>query len=170
MSDLFKPETESSAIISECGTYRYRLDRAWGTEKPAVFVMLNPSTADASKDDPTIRRCMDFARQWHCGGLVVVNLFAFRATKPADLFKAANPRGPKNLHYIFEATKWSQFVVCAWGAHGSFMDQDKSVMACIRRAGDAHLCALGETKSGQPRHPLYLPKTSTMKPYGDTNG
>lgn len=163
MPDLL---TKSSAIISECGLYRYQLTRTWDIGKPAVFVMLNPSTADANEDDATIRRCIGFAKKWNCGGLIVVNLFAFRATKPVELLSAADPEGPDNLKHVFNATQDSQFIVCAWGAYNSLNGQDKKIVACIGRTiNNPHLMCLGTTKAGHPRHPLYLPKDAKLQLY-----
>jgi len=157
--------TESDAIISPCGQYRYRLNRTWGQEKPAVFVMLNPSTADASEDDPTIRRCIGFAEKWHCGGLVVVNLFAYRATEPKVMLAAADPVGPDNLEHVYNATRYAQLVVCAWGTKGSYMGRDAKTIDCIRRAGNAHISCLGVTKNGHPKHPLYLAGDTELQKY-----
>jgi len=169
MPDLLET---AAAVVSPCGLYRYRLSRTWGGERPAVFVMLNPSTADAAEDDPTIRRCIGFARQWHCGGLIVVNLFAFRATSPKDLFAAADPVGPDNLKHVFRAAQDAgQFIACAWGAHGAFRDQDIAIVRCIRRATEhAHLLCLGTTRDGHPRHPLYLPKTAELQLFQPRDG
>lgn len=110
------------ATISECGRYRYDLGRTWVEPGDALadtyctFIMLNPSTADGTQDDPTICRCINFAKSWGMGGLMVVNLFAWRATKPDDLLRAADPIGPENDRYIDEACRMAQFVVAAWGA------------------------------------------------------
>src|SRR5689334_19453129 len=118
-------QLEDNAVISACGRYRYVLTRQVGPgSRRATFVMLNPSTADATNDDPTIRRCIGFAREWGCGRLVVLNLFAFRATDPADLKRAIDPVGPENRDW-FERTLRPPHdgpLVCAWGVHGTFLD------------------------------------------------
>lgn len=168
MPDLL---TKSSAIISECGLYRYQLTRTWGIGKPAVFVMLNPSTADANEDDATIRRCISFAKKWNCGGIIVVNLFAYRATDPKELHAVADPQGPGNLTHVFNAARCSQLIVCAWGAYNKLNGQDKKIIDCIKRATNmVDIVCLGTTKAGHPKHPLYLPKDAPMQIFSLGNG
>lgn len=149
------------AVLSSCGRYRYRLTRQWSTEAPpATFVMLNPSTADASVNDRTIVRCMGFARSWGFGGLAVVNLYGFRATRPEDLWRAEDPVGPENDAFLQQAVEEARAdgtpVVAAWGAHA----RRERVEAFMSWAGPVH--ALATTKAGQPRHPLYLPATAEL--------
>lgn len=146
---------ESDAIISGCGQYRHSLTRKWGPGPTCVFIMLNPSTADAVEDDPTIRRCIGFAQREGCGSLEVVNLFGFRATSPADLKRAADPVGRWNDQYLYAAVKFATGpVIAAWGAHGAWMDQSRKVRQMLRTKP---LKCLGLTKAGEPKHPLYLP-------------
>lgn len=146
-----------SALI--VGDYRYLLSRKWDASKPKItFVMLNPSTADAKQDDPTLRKCINFARILGYGSLKVVNLFAYRATKPCELRKAADPIGPKNNYYIQLATRRASLIIVAWGTHGSFQGRDKVVQNLIYR--NKSLYCLGVTKDGYPRHPLYLEKST----------
>ena len=153
----------SGAVISECGNYRYVLHRGWGTEKSAVFIMLNPSTADGFSDDSTIRRCIGFSKRWGCGGIVVVNLFAFRAKSPKHMIAARDPIGPENMSYIIEAVRVGEVVVCAWGTLGAYQNQDIVVVNQIHRTTpNVLLMALGITKHGFPRHPLYLPNNSEL--------
>ncbi len=141
------------AYFSHCFRYRYMLLRSWGDGPACSFIMLNPSTADASKDDPTIRRCMSFARREGCGSLVVFNLFAFRATSPADMKAAADPIGEENDDYLQMLMKRDEGpIIAAWGAHGSFLDRDK----VVKRMFTGRLQCLGKTKSGAPKHPLYI--------------
>ena len=160
--------TRSDAVISDCGGYRYLLTRTWNDAAPAVlFVMLNPSTADATVDDATIRRCVGFARAWGCGELRVLNLFAWRATDPRDLRLAADPVGPQNDHMLAaEAWKASQapggITVCAWGAGGGFRDRDRAVLGILRHARPQCLRA---TADGLPSHPLYQPRGLRPVPY-----
>lgn len=143
---------EKSAIID--GPYRYRLARIWDPQiPPFVYVMLNPSTADADQDDPTIRVCMGRARRAGAGGIVVVNLFAFRATKPEAMKAAADPVGEKNDFFIRSALTPGCTVVGAWGADGRFCDRDYAVRMLIRREGHPIWC-IGRTRKGDPCHPL----------------
>lgn len=145
-----------SATFDATGRYRYRLTRVWDTTRRRVtFVLLNPSTADENQDDPTIRRCMGFARAWGYGGVQVLNLFAWRATRPRDLFCAADPVGPENARHLRAAARAGGPVVVAWGAHGAWRGQDRAVLALLRARRCNPLC-LGVTRNGQPRHVLYV--------------
>lgn len=152
-----------TALVSPCGLYRYVLTRQWAPGPVVAFVGLNPSTADAEVDDPTIRRCLAFAKSWGCGGLTMVNLFAFRATQPTDMFAAADPIGPDNDLWLRTASQGADITIEAWGAHGGFMRRDRSVRALLLRR---HYLRL--TKDGHPGHPLYLPGTLLPAPYGAT--
>lgn len=151
-----------SATFDPARTYRYKLERHWGDAAPAVFVMLNPSTADAFVDDPTIRRCVAFARREGCGGLVVVNLFALRATDPKALRSHPDPVGPLNDTFLSDARLLGSSVIAAWGAHGSLHGRDEAVARLL--AGRAVQC-LGVTKDGHPCHPLYLPGDAPLRAY-----
>lgn len=167
--DLFAAPVRKIAELSACGLYRYTLARVWNAAKPqAIFIMLNPSTADAARDDPTIRRCMAFARDWKMGGIIVLNLFALRATKPAALYAAADPFGPHNtLHVMKELDALDctrAHVVCAWGTHGGYANRDREILALIRQAGIVPTC-LGTTREGYPRHPLYVKGDTKLRPY-----
>jgi hypothetical protein len=146
-----------SAVISDCGQYRYKLTREphdmYSTRGPALFVMLNPSTADAALDDPTIRRCRGFAKAWDCNGIIVANLYALRATNPEALWTHADPVGPYNDGQLAALFREHDTVVCAWG-----MNAKLERIAQVRkmfRDGSRPMC-LGITKSGAPRHPLYV--------------
>lgn len=158
MGDLFQ---RSSAVISNCGRYRYRLDRRWGDGATCGFIMLNPSTADAFVDDATIRRCIGFAQREGLSGLRVVNLFGFRASKPSALVAAEDPVGPGNELSIDLALQFAAHcgtpVVAAWGAwrHPAFDAKIPNVrlMANMYRMP---LHCLGTTQAGHPRHPLYV--------------
>lgn len=142
-----------SASISECGSYRYCLRREWDTTLPAVlFVGLNPSTATATIDDPTIRRCVRFAKDWGFGSLVMANLFAYRATDPAVLCSVVDPIGPKNDWWLSFLRSRVELVIAAWGTNGGLLCRDAKVISKL-----PNLHCLGLTKSGHPRHPLYLP-------------
>lgn len=167
--ELFPPvETRSTATISPCGRYRYDLTRRWGTGPVALWVMLNPSTADADQDDPTIRRCRGFSTAWGCGGLVVVNLFAYRATKPAALNAVRDPCGPDNWATI-DRWLWSPDVdiaVAAWGASWEKVDQPRLHVEHMAARVGRHLVCLGRTKAGHPRHPLYVRGDTAPQPFG----
>ena len=167
VAGLFDHPLTSYAHLSDCGNYRYTLGRRWDEGPTATFVMLNPSTADASQDDPTIRRCIGFAKAFGCGGLHVVNLYAFRATKPADLWKAPDPIGPENdetLRSTFlTAYGEGSPVIAAWGANADPLRA--RFVEVIARAAGVTLAALGVTKNSAPRHPLYLPATAAPVPW-----
>lgn len=126
-----------------------------------MIIGLNPSTADARREDPTIRRCIRFARDWGGAGLVVVNLFAYRATYPVDLKAAPDPIGPRNDYWIRRIAAQAQIRVAAWGNHGMFMDRAAKVQRILR----GKLCCLRQTAAGQPAHPLYLPAHLAPKPW-----
>jgi hypothetical protein len=141
------------AVISDCGTYRYRLIRMWGFTLPTIlWVMLNPSTADDKTNDPTIRRCIEFSKAWGFGNMLVCNLFAYRSTDPSVLKRItrAEAEGPENTGHIVNACGQVSKIVCAWGAPGGAAMPDMLVPFADR------LECLGVTKSGAPRHPLYL--------------
>lgn len=154
----------TDAYISKDGVYRYNLVREWGdADSPGMlFIMLNPSTADAVEDDPTIRRCINFAKREGCGYLEVVNLFAFRATDPSDMKAASDPVGEENDIVIRQALDDADVVVCGWGAHGSYRGRDEEVITLIRNSGHDAM-ALGVTKAGLPRHPLYLKNDAPLE-------
>lgn len=147
------------ATLSPCGAYRYRLSRQWSGARAIGFVMLNPSTADADVDDPTIRRCVKFAQREGAGGIVVANLFAYRAAKPIELSRAREPFGPLNRQTLRELGEWSHRsgspIICAWGAFGWFKDANQTATSILANQG-AKLCCLAKTKEGHPGHPLYL--------------
>lgn len=156
---LFPTTIERAATFSPCKTFRYTLSRRWSEGKlVAAFVMLNPSTADASIDDPTIRRCMSFARSWGYHGIEVVNLFALRSPNPQDLIDSAeagvDPIGSKNDAAIDSTCSRCAKVVAAWGAHPFAVNRAKAVLT-IKGLGMFVEC-LGTTKDGSPRHPLYV--------------
>lgn len=151
----------ATARLSDCGAYRYELGRRWARGPSVLFIMLNPSTADATQDDPTIRRCIGFAKSWQMGALGVVNLFALRATDPAALRTAPDPVGPLNDDAIHDAIVSSRVVVAAWGAHAMAAER-AAVVAEMAANASRPLCCLGTTKAGHPRHPLYLRRDATL--------
>lgn len=158
-----------SALLSDCGRYRYLLGRRWTSiqENPrhVVWVMLNPSSANAEVDDPTIRRCIAFSRRWGYGSLVVVNLFAYRTHHPPKLAIVDDPVGPDNDEHIarqvFAAFTRRSDVVAAWGANQLAIERAEKLLALCYRP----LQCLGMTKSGAPRHPLYVRGDTNLREY-----
>lgn len=150
-----------SATFSGDRAYRYALTRRWDGRPAAVFVMLNPSTADAFRTDPTVTRCQGFARREDCGGLIIVNLFALRATDPRDLRGHPDPVGAGNDQYISGHCASGRLVIAAWGAHGRLHGRDQAVLSMLAGARIAVRC-LGVTAGGMPRHPLYLPRGAQL--------
>ena len=143
-----------AANFSSCRKYRYSLSRIWDKQKKFVlFIGLNPSTADEEMDDPTIRRCSGYAQNWGYGGLMMVNLFAYRTTFPSNLKKVKCPIGIENDKYILKLSKKADITVAAWGDNGNLYNRDKQVLSLV-----PNLLCLKINKSGQPAHPLYLKK------------
>jgi hypothetical protein len=126
-----------------------------------MIIGLNPSTADEKEDDPTIRRCIQFARSWSYGGLCMANLFAFRAAKPADMFAASDPIGPGNDDWLIKLSKSAGVVVAAWGNGGLYLGRAKEVTQFIP---DLHCLKMNRT--GEPAHPLYLKAALRPTPLG----
>jgi len=147
-----------SVVISDCGTYRYMLTRRLhdisAIHRSTLFIMLNPSTADARLDDPTIRRCMGFAKTWGCRGIVVANLYALRSTDQSVLWQHPDPIGPENDAYLAQLAGEHETVVCAWG--GSARSDRVDAVKRIFDDRSCRLMCLGVTKSGSPRHPLFV--------------
>lgn len=161
---------EFGAVISPCGRYRYRLWRHWSDAPHALWVMLNPSTADGTKDDPTIRRCISFARAWGCGGIVVVNLYALRATNPDHLWQARSEHGfdivgPANDATIAESITGAHVGtrVAAWGTQAR--PDRVAALHRIATAADVDFVCLGRSRAGMPRHPLLVRRGTEREPY-----
>lgn len=156
------------ALISACQQYRYRLWRRWNDGRPVlVFIMLNPSTADGEQDDPTIRKCVGFADRAGYGGIEILNLFAYRATKPADLKLAGWPVGPENDAHIHAVLDTYPSVICAWGANGITREgwnRAHQVMDIVTNH-IAQPMALKLTANGVPWHPLMLGYDVEWVPY-----
>ncbi len=161
---------DRGAEISECGRYRYSLWRTWDESKPAVlFCMLNPSTADADVDDPTIRKCVGFAQRWGCGTLLVWNLYALRATDPAELDTADDPIGRGNEDVLWRILQEQRpaRIIAAWGSkpnRGAYVSRERCIAAwgplsatTLDALSLPHTQALRLTKHGHPWHPLYVP-------------
>ncbi|GAB3161815.1 hypothetical protein GCM10027258_79530 [Amycolatopsis stemonae] len=159
----------ASAVFDPDGFYRYALFRHWGPGPIALLVMLNPSTATATDDDQTIRRCVAFARREGCGSLGVVNLFALRSTDPKRLAEHAEPIGPHNDQVLAAVARLAarlpgSRVIVAWGAGGQLLDRDQRVAATLTSAGLDLLC-LGVTAEGFPRHPSRLANSTPLRLY-----
>lgn len=161
MNDMLAEFNENAAVISDCGRYRYSLTRRVNPQRHTwcVFVMLNPSTADANTDDPTIRACCDFARRWECGWLQVVNLYAWRAADPAELaaLEKSVRVGPRNWSAVNDALRNGDIIVAAWGVHGG--EIGAAMGKWMRDEVSVH--HLGLNNDGSPKHPLYI-KRSTL--------
>lgn len=154
----------TDAILDPTGTYRYLLSRVWESNTgKVVFVMLNPSTADGTEDDPTIRRCVGFAKDWGYGGLEVVNLFALRSTKPEHVFVHPEPVGTENDATILEAVHGADLIVAAWGTMGNRMRRDRAVLELFK---EKEVYCLSTTRDGHPRHPLYVRREQEPVLYG----
>lgn len=160
--NLFDEGIANGADISPCGNYRYKLWRTWRQDRPTLSIIgLNPSTADATQDDPTIRRCIGFAKSWGYGGLIMLNLFAWRATNPSELYKShgcgINVVGELTDDYI--TANVQKINVAAWGVNKT-LGRDKTVRA-IFNGSDCPLHVFRLTTKGCPCHPLYLPRDIT---------
>jgi hypothetical protein len=149
----------SGAIFSEDRRYRYILWRKWDPKRAVfLFVGLNPSTADEHHDDPTIRRCIGFAKKERAGGLIVANLFSLNATKPGDLFASQNPIGELTDSWLVAASRVASRTIACWGVHGSRLGRNASVLQFL-----GEVFCLGTTAQGHPRHPLYLRKETPLR-------
>lgn len=150
------------ASLSKCRKYRFALWRTWDESKPyAMIIGLNPSTADETKDDRTLIRCVDFAKSWGYGGLCMANLFAYRATDPNDMINAKEPIGAGNDEWLVNLAKEAGVVVAAWGNDGTFLGRSQKVIKLL-----PNLQYLKMNKSGEPAHPLYLKSTLQPAPTG----
>lgn len=156
--------TQSSAVISDCGLYRYRLGRRWGDGPTCGWIMLNPSTANEWVDDPTIGRCTSFSKREGCGGLSVANIYAWRATDPKELATIPFPMGPE-WRYHFDAflAEVDGPLIAGWGAHKGIDRQVATVRQIVREAGRT-LMRLALSKEGHPRHPLYIKGDAPLVP------
>lgn len=155
----------SAAVFSEDMRYRYLLTRLWNPNiHRACFVMLNPSTADGKTDDATIRSCIRLAKSFGFGGFHVVNLFAYCATDPVVLAKLGwMAIGADNDYHIRNATTDSETIICAWGAHPEAAVRADFVVNHL--LGLRTLVCLGKTKSGAPKHPLYIKTGTKLEPF-----
>ena len=156
--DFNSAKIKSDAVLSEDRVYRYALWRIWNEDRPLVmFVGLNPSTADETNDDPTLRRCMGFAESWGYGGVIMANIFAYRATDPKIMKQTEAPIGPENDEWLRKLSQEAGLVIGAWGNHGAFKQRGSDVADML-----PNLHYLKMNKSGHPAHPLYL--QANLKP------
>jgi hypothetical protein len=158
------PAGAGGAIISDCGLYRYHLWRALGMRYMTdgrgpriVWVMLNPSTADATTNDRTIETCMDFSRRWGMEYMEVVNLYGLRATDPAELWKSKDPTGALNDDFIRRAVSTAMVTICAWGQNAK-ADRVRAVLPLLPKSRRA----LALNKDGSPKHPLYIARNTAL--------
>lgn len=152
------------ALFSPCQQYRYLLTRILGGDQGVtVFVMLNPSTADEFKNDPTVRRCVGYAQDWGSFGLIVANLYALRSTDPKALWTHDDPVGPSNDQILTILARHHRPIICAWGANAK-PDRVKAFVDAAKGVGGELMC-LGTTKDGAPRHPLYLRRDAKPQPW-----
>ncbi|MBD8591207.1 DUF1643 domain-containing protein [Peribacillus simplex] len=159
--EYYLDEIQMDAIIDETGEYRYSLFRGWDRDLPRmVFIMLNPSTANHYEDDPTIRRCISFAKLWGYGSFEVVNLFAYRATNPKELSSCKDPIGKDNDKFIIDALKRADLAVAAWGTKGKLYNRNIEVLSYLT---NFDLFYLSLTKEGHPKHPLYIKSDEKLK-------
>ena len=156
---------ENDAVISDCGKYRYLLRRTWDYNRPrALLVMLNPSTADATLDDATIRSCVRLLNGQGYGSMEVVNCFAWRATDPKELFSAIDPIGANNDNVIEGAVSRCDVAICAWGAHQMAGNRRAAIINAVRAQRPAVYC-FGTTKHGAPKHPLYIKSGTPLETF-----
>lgn len=157
--------TVSSASYSGCETYRYALTRTWDPAgQKVMFVMLNPSKATEAHNDPTVGRCENRARALGFGAFRVTNLFALRETDPMKMRKHIEPNGLENDAALLEGAAWADVTIAAWGVHGVHKNRHIEVIALFANH-NLQLQALGLTKAGHPRHPLYLPYSAKPQPW-----
>lgn len=149
---------QKDATLSEDRRYRYSLIRVWDAEKPKVlFIGLNPSSADETEDDATIRRCIGFAKRWGFGAILVGNLFAIRSKDPAVLYETKDPIGPGNDVYLAKMAQEASLIVAAWGNNGGYRNRSEEVSALFPQ-----MKCLGVNKTGEPKHPLYVPSNQAL--------
>ncbi len=150
----------AGAVFSPDRVYRYSLWRIWDRNKPIVlFILLNPSTADEVRLDPTLTRCKNFAMQWGYGGMLVGNIFALKSTNPKALYISNDPIGPENDEYLLRMIRHAAMTVVGWGVHGSFLSRGDTVLKMI-----PYPYAFGLNEDGTPKHPLYLSKNAGLIP------
>jgi hypothetical protein len=160
------PFSASGAEFSACRRWRYLLWRRWDAARPAAnFLMLNPSTADEHRLDPSCTRARNYAERWGFGALIVTNLFGWRATDPREMKRARDPVGRGNDAAILRAARSSAIVVCAWGNHGAHRERSQAVLRLLA-SHEIGLHVLRMNGEGEPAHPLYLPASLAPRAWG----
>ena len=152
----------NGAVFSKCNGYRYVLWRKWDESKPQVmFIGLNPSTADQTNNDPTISRCINYAKSWGFGSIYMVNIFSYKTTYPKELQSATKPIGQETNDWIKKIYDSSEMCIAAWGNNGQFLNRSDEIRKMLPK-----MHCLKKTKSGEPSHPLYL--KASLKPIAYT--
>ncbi len=157
--------TENGAIFSPCRDYRYSLWRRWdmnATPSYAMFIGLNPSTADETANDPTVTRCINYSKEWGFNSFVMTNIFALRATDPKVMIAHKSPVGNDNDKALQDIARNAGIIICAWGIHGAHMGRGSIVSSLLNQR---ELMCLGTTNKGYPKHPLYLKKDKKPEKY-----
>ena len=170
LSDVVKHTGNlGEALFGSSMEHRYTLTRKWAAgraRKRIVWIMLNPSTADADQNDPTIARTISFSKKWAFSDLVILNIFALRSTDPAALKTHIDPIGPLNDHYIRKTVKSADLVVAGWGVHGAFLDRGREAARLVLDSSShGELWCLGVTKDGHPKHPLYIAGDTDLRKF-----
>lgn len=151
-------------VFSVLRQFRYTLWRTWDEHNPTFMqvIGLNPSTADEMQDDPTVRRCIGYAKRWGYGALCMTNLFAYRSTDPAALYTKLDPVGFMNDHYLMTVAREASLILAGWGTHGNYQSRGQEVTTLMETRP---LVCLGVNKDGTPKHPLYLRSDAMPVPY-----
>jgi hypothetical protein len=157
--------SDRTTTFSPCRKYRFTLWREWDKSNPSYcqFIGLNPSTADEFQDDPTVRRCINFAKSWGYGALCMTNIFAYRATDPEVMKAQTLPltEREENIHWLIRIGREASIRIAAWGKHGRHQFRAAVVKTTFFEAGLTLHC-LRTNKDGSPEHPLYL--SGELKP------
>lgn len=158
-------ETPQGAVFTRDRLHRYTLWRRFQPQaeigRMIAFIGLNPSTADETQNDPTVRRCIGFAQDWGYDGMVMLNIFAYRATDPTVMKAIENPIGRRNTRAIRCTAHAVDRVICCWGVHGAHRNRGPAIRNLLLKDGISHVFHLGLTQSGHPKHPLYLRSDTT---------
>lgn len=172
MSTIVTNSPGGSATFDRTRRYRYTLSRFWMKDREhshrVIFIMLNPSQANATDNDPTIRACSQFAQAWGYPQLEVVNLFAYRTPHPSALAQAEDPIGPDNDRYLLAAAAAADKIILAWGNWGSFLNRDQAVVTLLTPHSHKLYCLI-HNRSGQPRHPLYVSRMTVPQRWHRNN-